>query len=52
MSRETALTVGQALAGITAHAKGVRLGIYAPPGERPREPASARSLWFAPPRTG
>jgi hypothetical protein len=50
MSRETALTVGQALAGITAHAKGVRLGIYAPPGERPREAAGARSLRIAPPR--
>ncbi len=37
MPRETALTVGRALAGITAHAKGVRLGIYAPPGERPPE---------------
>ncbi|MGE5666735.1 MAG: hypothetical protein ACM338_00925 [Betaproteobacteria bacterium] len=37
MPRETALTVGQALAGVTAHSKGVRLGIYAPPGERPRE---------------
>ena len=37
MPRDTALTVGHTLAGITAHAKGVRLGIYAPPGERPRE---------------
>lgn len=37
MPRETALTAGHALAGITAHAKGVRLGIYEPPGERPRE---------------
>ncbi|HXR91942.1 MAG TPA: hypothetical protein VN750_16850 [Steroidobacteraceae bacterium] len=37
MSRETALTIGQTLAGITAHAKGARLGIYAQPGERPRE---------------
>ena len=35
--RETALSIGQALAGITAHAKGARLGIYAPPGERPLE---------------
>jgi hypothetical protein len=34
MSREAALTVGQALAGLTAHSKGVRLGIYAPPAER------------------
>lgn len=38
MPRDTALTVGHALAGITAHAKGVRLGIYAPPEERPHEP--------------
>ena len=38
MPRETALTVGQALGGITAHAKGVRLGIYAPPDDRPHEP--------------
>ncbi len=37
MPHETALTVGHALAGITAHAKGVRLGIYAQPGERSRE---------------
>lgn len=37
MPHETALTVGHALAGITAHSKGVRLGIYAPPGERPHE---------------
>lgn len=37
MPHETALTVGQTLAGITAHAKGVRLGIYAQPKERPRE---------------
>jgi hypothetical protein len=39
MSRETALTAGQTLAGLTAHAKGVRLGIYAPPEERPQMPA-------------
>jgi len=36
---ETALTVGQAVAGMIAHAKGVRLGIYAPSEERPHEPA-------------
>ncbi len=36
---EPALTVGQAVAGMTAHAKGVRLGIYAQPEERPHEPA-------------
>ncbi len=35
---DTALTCGQAVAGMTAHAKGVRLGIYAPAGERPHEP--------------
>jgi transposase len=34
---ETALTVGQALAGLTAYSKGVRLGIHAPPAERPHE---------------
>ena len=38
MPREAALTVGQALAGLTAYSKGVRLGIYAPPAERPHEP--------------
>ena len=37
MPREAALTVGQALAGLTAYSKGVRLGIYAPPAERPHE---------------
>jgi hypothetical protein len=36
---ETALTCGQAVAGMTAYSKGVRLGIYAPPEERPDEPA-------------
>jgi len=35
---DTALTVGQAVAGMTARAKGVRLGIYAQPEERPHEP--------------
>ena len=39
--RETALTLGKALAGLTAHAKGVRLGIYAPPELRPQEAAPA-----------
>lgn len=43
MSRETALTVGHALAGITAHAKGVRLGIYAPPSNARARP-QARDL--------
>jgi len=37
MPREAALTVGHALAGLTAYSKGVRLGIYAPPAERPHE---------------
>jgi hypothetical protein len=37
--RDTALTVGQALAGLTAYSKGVRLGIYAPPELRPHEPS-------------
>src|SRR5512134_3475921 len=36
---ETALTCGQAVAGMTAHAKGVRLGIYARSEHRPHEPA-------------
>ncbi len=36
---ETALTLGQAVAGMTAHAKGVRLGIYAQPEDRRHEPA-------------
>ena len=36
--RDTALTCGQAVAGMTAHAKGVRLGIYAQPEERPHGP--------------
>lgn len=37
MPREAALTVGQALAGLTAYSKGVRLGIYAPPADRAHE---------------
>ena len=36
--RETALTLGQAVAGMTAHAKGARLGIYAQAEEHPHEP--------------
>ena len=36
--RDTALTLGQTVAGMTAHAKGVRLGMYAQPEDRPREP--------------
>ena len=39
MPRGPALTVAQALAGITPHAKGVRPGIYAPPSERSPEAA-------------
>jgi hypothetical protein len=38
MPHDTALTVGQTLAGLAAHSKGVRLGIYAAPQERPPEP--------------
>jgi len=37
MPYETALTVGQTLAGLGAYAKGVRLGIYASPEKRPHE---------------
>jgi hypothetical protein len=33
-----ALTMGQALAGLTVYSKGVRFGIYAPPERRPHEP--------------
>jgi hypothetical protein len=39
MSRDTALTAGQTLAGLTTRSKGVRLGIYAAPEERPQEPS-------------
>jgi hypothetical protein len=38
MPRETALTCGQTLAGLNANSKGVRLGMYEPPEERPHEP--------------
>jgi hypothetical protein len=38
MPRETALTCGQTLAGLNAYSKGVRLGMYEPPEERPHEP--------------
>jgi hypothetical protein len=38
MLHKTALTVGQTLAGLNAYSKGARLGIYAPPEERPHEP--------------
>jgi hypothetical protein len=36
---ETALTLGEAVAGMTAHVKDIRLGIYALPADRPHEPA-------------
>ncbi len=35
--RATALTMGQAVAGMNAYSKGVRLGIYEPAAERPHE---------------
>jgi hypothetical protein len=38
MPQDAALTVGKAVAGITAYSKGVRLGIYAPPEQRSHEP--------------
>ena len=38
LSRRTALGCGQAVAGMNAYSKGVRLGIYAPPEVRPHEP--------------
>lgn len=38
LPRATALGCGQAVAGMNAYSKGVRLGIYAPPAERPNEP--------------
>jgi hypothetical protein len=37
LAPDTALTCGQAVAGMTAYAKGVRLGIYAPHEARPGE---------------
>jgi hypothetical protein len=39
LPHETALTAGQAVAGMTAHAKGVRLGIYAQPVDSGTRPA-------------
>ncbi len=38
LPRATALGCGHAVAGMNAYSKGVRLGIYAPPAERPHEP--------------
>jgi hypothetical protein len=38
----TALTAGHAVAGMTAHAKGVRLGIYAQPADSGTKPALAK----------
>jgi hypothetical protein len=42
LPHEAALTAGQAVAGMTAHAKGVRLGIYAQPDESRPKPAPAK----------
>jgi hypothetical protein len=42
MPYETALTVGQTLAGLNAYSKGARLGIYAPPEERAHAPQAPR----------
>lgn len=42
LSHETALTAGQAVAGMTAHAKGVRLGIYGETGNGNPKPAPAK----------
>ena len=38
---DTALTLGRVVAGMTAHAKGVRLGLYAQPEDRPHQPPPA-----------
>jgi hypothetical protein len=38
LPRATALGCGQAVAGMNAYSKGMRLGIHAPPAERPHEP--------------
>lgn len=38
LPRATALGCGHAVAGMNAYSKGVRLGIYAPPAERPHQP--------------
>ncbi len=42
LPHETALTAGQAVAGMTAHAKGVRLGIYAETSDGKPKPALAK----------
>jgi hypothetical protein len=42
LPHEAALTAGQAVAGMTAHAKGVRLGIYAETSEGRPKPAPAK----------
>lgn len=39
LPNDTALTAGQAVAGMTAHSKGVRLGIYAQPADTGKQPA-------------
>ena len=43
LPRDTALTAGQAVAGMTAHAKGVRLGIYAQPVDTGPKPAASNA---------
>jgi len=42
LPHETALTAGQAVAGMTAHAKGVRLGIYAETSDGKPKPVPAK----------
>jgi hypothetical protein len=42
LPHDTALTVGKVVAGMTAHARGVRLGIYAQPDDRKPKPAPAK----------
>jgi hypothetical protein len=39
---DAALTLGKAVAGLNAHAKGRRLGIYAEPRDQPEETAASR----------
>lgn len=42
LPHDTGLTAGHAVAGLTAHAKGVRLGIYAETGDGKPKPAPAK----------
>ena len=44
LPHETALTAGHAVAGMTAHAKGVRLGIYAETSDGKPQPALAKPV--------